>query len=544
LGVKLEENVLTVIAVHVAGFTLFSEEKRIDLNLRISKIDIFGLAIIFLSILYMVYLPFLEKIGLIIPIPWLPGFDANLATFSFIFIIISYFLIKIIGKKLPKSKIKAWSLKSELLLRTHKFDQLSFLLNKYHVQFIEDNKDDWFEKIRLKLSKASNNSHQDFLSELTRLKEKRENKNGQVNVKPKKLIKDRVKQTIAKGLLKLIPETNKSKNETLGSVSKLLKSKAFVKHLTITHPLLCARFTTLRFNGDEEFTTNFLTELIANQQSSLYRELKDNQNCSYTGEYYIDESNPLLSFYFMDITTASYTGIWQPIGDYTTSFIKKQKGTDNFYNSAYDYSYDDDRWHCPIYVSIFLFQVMVSKAIFDRHQDHMWLMYLERFVDEILNNYEPKSDTDFEREFPTHFDFLIYSIISTCCDWAKTPVHLTIIKDLTERDKEGYPEYWAAKTLGQILRKVIVSPKQKDRQCIYYLTMVVRLMNELDKSNNDYYSKVIMNSLLKQYDYSQPDQVIVTKLIDYYQEVDHVLRDRSSTFATILKQTRLDKVSS
>ena len=187
---------------------------------------------------------------------------------------------------------------------------------------------------------------------------------------------------------------------------------------------------------------------------------------------------------------------------------------------------------------------MVSKAIFDRHQDHMWLMYLERFVDEILNNYEPKSDTDFEREFPTHFDFLIYSIISTCCDWAKTPVHLTIIKDLTERDKEGYPEYWAAKTLGQILRKVIVSPKQKDRQCIYYLTMVVRLMNELDKSNHDYYSKVIMNSLLKQYDYSQPDQVIVTKLIDYYQEVDHVLRDRSSTFATILKQTRLDKVSS
>lgn len=46
------------------------------------------------------------------------------------------------------------------------------------------------------------------------------------------------------------------------------------------------------------------------------------------------------------------------------------------------------------------------------------------------------------------------------------------------------------------------------------------------------YSK---NSLIKQYDYSQPDQVIVYKLIDYYQKVDHVLRDRSSTFVTILK---------
>ena len=129
----------------------------------------------------------------------------------------------------------------------------------------------------------------------------------------------------------------------------------------------------------------------------MNRELKDNQNCSYTGEYYIDESNPLLSFYFIDIKTASNISIWNPIADYTISFIKKQKGNNNFYNSAYDYSYDDDRWHCPIYISIFLFKIMVSKAIFDRHQDHMWLMYLENFVDEILNNYDPKPDTDLER---------------------------------------------------------------------------------------------------------------------------------------------------
>ena len=59
---------------------------------------------------------------------------------------------------------------------------------------------------------------------------------------------------------------------------------------------------------------------------------------------------------------------------------------------------------------------MVSKAIFDRHQDQMLLMYLENFVDEILNNYDPNSNVNLEREFPTHFDFLIYSAISTCRD--------------------------------------------------------------------------------------------------------------------------------
>jgi len=540
----LEANILTVLAVLVAGFTLLSEEKRIDLKLRISKIDIFGLAIIFISILYMVYLPFLKEISLIIPLPWLPGFDANLATFSFIFIIICYFLIKVNGTKLPKSRISSWSLQSEQLLRTHKFDQLSFLLNKYHAQFLEADNENCLEKIRLKLLKSSTPTSQYLLDELRRLRVKRGNSNRQPDVKSKPEInlKDKVKQAIAKNLLTFLPKTSRYRNEARESLSKLLKSKPFVQHLTISYPLLCAKFTTSRFNGDGEFTTNYLTELISNQQSSLYRELKDNQNCSYTGEYYIDESNQLLSFYFMDIKTASDTSIWKPIGDYTTNFIKKQRGTNNFYNSSYDYSYEDDKWQCPIYITICLFQVMVSKAIFDRHQDHMWLMYIEFFINEILANYEPKSVIDIEREFPTHFDFLIYSAISTCCDWARTPVYLTNINNVAESDKKGYPECWASKTLGQILRKVILSSKQTDRQCIYYLKMVVRLMNELDQSNHKDYSKIIMNALLKQYDHSQPDKSFVTKLKNYYQQIDHVLRDSSSTFATLLKQAKLGEM--
>ncbi|WP_166115233.1 hypothetical protein [Pseudoalteromonas sp. Z9A5] len=540
----MEANILTVLAVLVAGFTLLSEEKRIDLKLRISKIDIFGLAIIFISILYMVYLPLLKEISLIIPLPWLPGFDANLATFSFIFIIICYFLIKVNGTKLPKTRINSWSLTSEQLLRTHKFDQLSFLLNKYHAQFLKADNENSLEKIRLKLLKASNPPSQDLLGKLKQLQAKRGNSNGQSDVKSKPEInlKDKVKQAIAKNLLTFLPKTRRYRNEARESLSKLLKSKPFVQHLTISYPLLCAKFTTSRFNGDEEFTTNYLTELISNQQSSLYRELKDNQNCSYTGEYYIDESNQLLSFYFMDIKTASDTSIWKPVGDYTTNFIKKQRGTNNFYNSSYDYSYEDDKWQCPIYITICLFKVMVSKAIFDRHQDHMWLMYIEFFIDEILANYEPKPLIDLEREFPTHFDFLIYFAISTCCDWARTPVYLTNINNVAESDKKGYPEYWASKTLGQILRKVILSSKQTDTQCIYYLEMVVRLVNELDQSNHKDYSKLIMNALLKQYDYSQPDKLFVTKLENYYQQIDHVLRKSSSTFATLLKQAKVGKM--
>lgn len=57
----------------------------------------------------------------------------------------------------------------------------------------------------------------------------------------------------------------------------------------------------------------------------MYRELRDNQNRLYTGEYAPDESNALLNFYLNDVRTAISVGIWKPVGDYVVSYIKKQK---------------------------------------------------------------------------------------------------------------------------------------------------------------------------------------------------------------------------
>lgn len=57
----------------------------------------------------------------------------------------------------------------------------------------------------------------------------------------------------------------------------------------------------------------------------MYRELRDNQNRSYTGEYALDESNALLNFYLNDIRMAIDLKIWKPVGDYVISYIKKTK---------------------------------------------------------------------------------------------------------------------------------------------------------------------------------------------------------------------------
>jgi hypothetical protein len=295
--------------------------------------------------------------------------------------------------------------------------------------------------------------------------------------------------------------------------------------------LLCAKFTTVRFSADDEFTTVFLKELIANTSSPLYRELQDNQSGSYTGEYYIDDSNPLLSFYFKDIEIASQVAIWKPIGDYTIEFIRKQKGKDNYYNQPFSYTdYEEDEWTCPIFVSIHFFNVMTSRAIYTGHQDHMWLMYIEKYVEEILKNYLPSPEVDKYHEFPTPFDYLIYRSLAALRDWVGAARYNTHDNTKVKLDANTVPIRWAASTLGSTFYTLVKSNKLTDNQYAYYLEMIVKLMKELDASSNKALSKRILDRATKQYEVSSPDRVVIDALIRYYSQVDHVLKSKDSTF--------------
>lgn len=522
----MDANALTVLAILVAGYTLLAEEKRIDLKLRFSWVDKSVIGFLVITLLYSIYLPVLDAIGLALPLKWLWGFDEKLTAFTAIVAILLYLALKLGGKRLPKAKIFDWQKESSHLLRNQRFEQLAFLMDKYHHQFITTFQDHWFDRIRTKLLAP----YRPSIRELIDLELGEEPDDSSMSSRFKTVLVNLIKP-FAFAMSYCLPDHSKYKEGVSSSISDVFKSHLFVGHLAQTQPLLCAKFTTIGFRSDDEFNTLFLRELIANRSSQLYRELRDNQNCSYTGEYYIDDSNPLLSFYFKDIEIASQIGIWKPIGDYTLEFIKKQKGDDSYYNQPFSYTYyEEEKWACPIFVSIHFFNVMISRAIHTGHQDNMWLMYIEKYVGQILENYMPSSDVDKDREFPTRFDYLIYQSLDALRDWVGAATYNAEENNKVQLNVSNVPIKWAASTLGSTFYRLVKSNKFTDSQYVYYLEMIVKLMKDLDNSGNKALSKRIIDNATKEYELSSPDRVVVAALIQHYSRIDHVLKSNNSTF--------------
>lgn len=527
----MDSNVLTVLAILIAGYTLLIEEKRIDLVLRLSWISLSFLVFLVLSLAYFIYLPVLLALGIALPLPWVAGFDANLATFTTIIIILVCLAIKLAGHHLPKSRIHRWKAISEKLVRTQKFEQLAFLLEKYHLQFITANEPRWYDSTRLKLMAPHDTSPLNFLEQDESFKT--------VDSRWGKFTAWVVRKCypIAKLISKLLPDDTTYRSELTDSISHLLKSQQFVQHISQNHPLMCARFTTFDFATCSEYSAAFLREQISNTNSPLYRELRYNQTCSHTGEQYVEPTNVLLDFYFSNIQIAYDVHIWRPIGDYAKEYVAKQKGPNNFYNQPYQYTYDDkEKWSCPIFMTLHFFNIMVSRTIFDEYQEHMWLMYVRYIFDEILENYDPQALVDFENEFPTRFDYLMYEALDTCAKWVRSIQYTSTPKELSKATA-SVPELSAAKTLGEMLRSIVKTDKLKKKQIVYYVQEVVRVLNALDETDKRFFSRQVINSTINKSN-SKPDEEIVSALYFYYQDIDHVHKKDNSTINNILKRKK------
>lgn len=278
---------------------------------------------------------------------------------------------------------------------------------------------------------------------------------------------------------------------------------------------------------EDEITDSFFKKLISNKNCLLYRELRDNQHFTYSTGYRIEPENFMLSFYFYNVNEAIKHMIWKPIGDYVCDYIKKQKGSENYYNEySESFSYTDEQWECPIFVGIQFFDVMVKGAIYQKLNDHMSLNYYVCFLDEILTNLDRSKNSEVWQEFPLKFDYLIYKMLSNCSDWVSAANYIYNYEIRCIRAIE-----FASECLGRMVRKLLLSEKFDERQKVYYLEIILKLMKELDSNANKVLSRKIFNSIvgLDMFNSGGSD---LAWLKDIYRVVDHVLRLSGSTFDT------------
>lgn len=231
----MDANALTVLAILVAGYTLLAEEKRIDLKLRFSWADKSVVGVLVSTLLYVIYLPVLSAIELALPFKWLWGFDEKITAFTALVASLLYLALKLGGKRLPKSKTSDWQKASSHLLRNQKFEQLAFLLDKYHNQFLLVFQDRWFDRVRARLIAPYHPSIQELID--LELGEKSDDNSMSSRVKTTLV---NLMKPFAFTLSYCLPDHSKYKEDVSASISDIFKSQPFVRHLAQTQPLLCA----------------------------------------------------------------------------------------------------------------------------------------------------------------------------------------------------------------------------------------------------------------------------------------------------------------
>lgn len=505
---------IAYISIIVAGYALLSEERRIDIKLRMTWFEyliMFGVAIV---VLYIIYLPVLKDIGLLIPLPWLFGFNEMTTVFTSFLLMTVLLALKLKSNKLPKSKMGRFNVISKNLLAQKQLKPLGYLFERYHDQVIEVlSREPWYVSWHNRLNPG-------FIFSLTPVPEKV----GWLS---------KLWTSMKRFVSKIFPSSYKYGDIAREGIAKLLKSKQFVKFITSTYPLVAAKFTLRNYDGDGEFRKTYFVELISNHQSALYRELRDNQNCSHTGRYDIDESNAILSHFFNDIRVASSAQLWKPIGEYVIEFIESHKGNEDYYNQMNGrFDQGEERWECPIYVSNIFFEIMVMECLFQRHNDHMWLMYIETYVDKIIGSLDPADDVDLSVEFPTRYHFLLYCCISTLSSWVSS---IEYLPKLTQEQSQAChfnerPENFACASFGTAIHDILNSAKFELDKKQYFLDIALRTLKVLEQNNAQAYIDIIVRNIFQRNEYTKMKPEFLPKVAAAFNGSDHMLKGFNISF--------------
>jgi len=517
---------LTVLSILLAAYSMQPEEKRIDLKIRISLINICYVLALILAILIVIYSPVILSITQMKPIPWLWGFTEELASFTYLLAIILFSFWKMRGSRVPSINYGLWASESDLLLREHKFSQLGYLLNKYHKQlFTVNNEDTWLFKLRKKIAPPVEYRKLILLTS-------QESVEGNSGIKARFT---KIWHALRAWIVKPIPIGSVKQDVIKRSFEKLFKSRLFVTYLAGAYPIVGAQATQLRFRDDNEYRKYYFEALINNPNSALYRELRDSQSIPVNGKYYIDPSNQILSYLLSDANVAKNILVWKPIGDWIREYIQQGEKSDYYNQSCGYFSQNDERWECPVYVGGHFFNVMVTAAICQRVDDHMWLLYLERFIEDILEQINRADGVDLAREFPTRYDYLLYYLFSICDDWLDIIEYLDY-EDVSHDDKLQYPEHWAARSFGGMLRMILASGNITQNQKTYFLEIAIKRIKRLDHNGLNYYSDLILDGYLRTHAHGTIIDEAVRELGVAYGGVDQLLAYGDYSFGSLMKR--------
>jgi hypothetical protein len=123
-------------------------------------------------------------------------------------------------------------------------------------------------------------------------------------------------------IAQLVPTESMAEDAADEIFRVLFQLTDFVRFVALSRPRLAVKLLSCSIYEVEDFCTEYMTALILNVQSTLYTEVRQNQDILSGGSYDFPEYNALLHFLFSDARNAQKLGVWKPVGEHLLSSLR------------------------------------------------------------------------------------------------------------------------------------------------------------------------------------------------------------------------------
>lgn len=514
------ESLITVVSFAIAVYALLPPERSLDLKIKFAWYDRLLVLCSVVVLHYMVYLPVLRENGLALNLgPWRWGFTPELTTYSILAATALWVWFRARYGSLGRRRISAFSELATKMLHQRKNGELAELLGRHRRQLMK------IYHNRYALPRLRNWLAPSRWDRFARSRKER----------PKLL------RVMGSMIAILLPKYEGTRDRARETVRRIVLSNHFVDEVSSSYPYLGIDLLGSDLRESEGFQKKWLTGLLNDPDSVLYREIEDNQTShgSDRHRYAFSPDNAILSYYFVDIEIAERHKLYRPIGDYLSQLLDtrfRQPEGDRF-NEPLDRYPDLETWRCPAYAVIRLFDFMISEAAYQGVHWHMWLHYCSSFVDKIERNLSPGNDVNPRDEFPTPYHYLLYEIIISLCEW------IAIAADLSRADRVAIDDrrvpMQSVVALSRVMNTIVLSKKLEDDFSTYMLEVVVGRADEWQEDSKmlPYYSALLNRLTRGGRDYGVPEEW-PDRLLSLMCGIDHAKYHRTKEKLDALIQAR------
>jgi hypothetical protein len=261
---KLDFNgLIAFLGLAVAIFAVLPKYKKLDLRLRLNRIDLILLLFGLIALLYIYYLPVLRVLQIDFDLgPWKWGFNQEIFTNTILLLLVTFLAIRLKTTKITKKNISKVNDLFEQLLFDKKYDELVELLDR-HINAI----------VKVQASKSLRNILAMRLSPHLGI---------EALLSGEKESKD-VFTSVRSILAKKIAHNDESCEIAEVLLLRLFKHEMLIKQIAYGKPYLGIKIIQQNFLKwtKEEFINRYFCELIDDRTSIYYFEL----NHTYSGRY-------------------------------------------------------------------------------------------------------------------------------------------------------------------------------------------------------------------------------------------------------------------